>query len=51
MISNFNFFLKRFLSVTLIFFFLEQSVYAIKISPVVLEINKEKKNCNVEFYQ
>ena len=49
MISNFNFFLKRFLSVTLIFFFLEQSVYAIKISPVVLEINKEKKIVTLSF--
>ena len=47
--SNFNFFLKRFLSVTLIFFFLEQSVYAIKVSPVVLEINKEKKIVTLSF--
>jgi P pilus assembly chaperone PapD len=49
MISNFNFFLKRFLSVSLIFFFLEQSVYAIKISPVVLEINTEKKIVTLSF--
>ena len=43
MSSNFNFFFKRFLLVILTFFFLEQSAYAIKISPVVLDINKEKK--------
>jgi P pilus assembly chaperone PapD len=49
MINNFNFFFKRFLSVTLIFFFLEESVYAIKISPVVLDINKEKKIVTLSF--
>ncbi len=46
---NFNFFFKSFLSVSLIFFFLEQSVYAIKISPVVLDINKEKKIVAMSF--
>ena len=49
MSSNFNFFFKRFLLVILTFFFLEQSAYAIKISPVVLDINKEKKIVTMSF--
>ena len=49
MINSFIFFLKRFLLVSLMFLFLEQSVYAVKISPVILEINKEKKIVTISF--
>ena len=49
MINSFIFFLKRFLLVSLMFLFLEQSVYAVKVSPVILEINKEKKIVTLSF--